>query len=1023
MSTRVVLAWMFVSILLPVSSHAIVSKQHGAQKLTATKPNEPAPKPCRSSLLEIQNIYGRDHVPAAARKQLVDRLNCLRDQEMVPTTASEGAEHEIRTLEGMAKDDLQQLTDVTIPSLEKVKSSGADVDKALAETRQALQYLSPVVAISKEGKAELRPSHFLDLRAANDAAKTRMECVDLQKSLPIKDVSDVQVCLDELAMKIVAAHGDAAAYLRNRRNLVEELGARMSKSKTEKLKDLHDKRDAAKTPTEKDGIDKQLKALEQDLKTLDQIAIAPASRRTCLQPNPPRPDDALSVERCIVAVKQVIDEVRLRHLPPLNDRSEIRLAELRLARARVEDEKIRYDHLTGVRERLDVERRSALREATRRRLEDEISRLDLQLPDDVIVTVHNVPECGAGPRCRLKMSETDHVRQCLAGLDDAIAQADAHDDAVDVALDAHLEPLRSRIEVFEDIGSTIAEQRNIELVTLKPKIDDAKDDAVERARLTALQKAAKDDFALLDRIAVTPSLRRRCADDPEIPQRLLEWKDPARAAQCIVAVSNRIDQIKTANPEPRDRATDRTLARLYSQLDRVELAGRQIAAIGGTATADAQSPKSDAKSASAPSKADSGSDSAAAQSSADLAALTALAIEPIERRACVGDPNRHLKIEGGVMIARCIEALSAAIENMQFNRDQPPMDDHERNQKLSELSLQLARFQEAGRRVLKLKSSQLADMRAQHDATQDDAARQKIDEDEKAVKAEIKALNKGVITQGADPVTEFADYEQWFNKLSMGYEYAGATDAFSKGFPRIGAMIGFHYPRQLVPDFASSFHFGGYGVYNMFTIWLTNSGEATPTPLAKTFISTASRAAAIRALDTSGDPDTGTTGSTPKQPTLTRAVEFEYQIFWPWWRNDFQAVNPRLRTTVGPLVVLGARKLDSDTFAHDRVYVGLRNARSPDTFYDFLYGRTGGLVSHRIELRGQYALPLTFKNNARLALGGVGNFGINKRRHGDCAEAAPSCRPDENDSIRFYLSYDIGGSDFLKFFGGSDTTK
>jgi hypothetical protein len=1017
MSTRLFVAWIFVNTILPISSYAAASEQHAPRKST-TNPKVASPKSCHSSLLEIQTTYGRDHVPASARKQLVDRLNCLRAQELAST------DHEIQTLEGMAKDDLQQLTDVTLPSLEKGKNAGADVDKALAEMRQAVRNLASVVVISKDGKAELKPVPFLDWRAENTTNAKNLLCVASGTPLPIKDASDVRLCLDALAAAIAAADTKAAAYLGKRRELAEELGARLAKSKAEQVRDLREKRDAAKTPAEKDAIDKQLKALEQDLKTLDQIAITPASRRTCLQSSPPRPDDALSVERCIVAVKRVIDEVRLRHLPRLNDRSEIRLAELRLARARVEDEKIRYDHLAGVRERLESDRRSALREGTRRRIEDEISRLNLQLPADVTVTVNNVPECGAGPRCRLKMSDTDHVRRCLAGLDDAISQAEARGDAVDVALDTHLDPLRARIEVFEDIGSTIADQRNVEITALTTKITDAKDDAVEKARLTALQKAAQEEVALLDRIAVRPSLERRCADDPEIPQRLLEWKDPAKAAQCIVAVSNRIDQIKTANPEPRGRATDHTLGLLYAQLDRVELAGRQIAAAGGTAIADVPSPKAEAKNGSAPSKADSGSDTTAAQSSADLAALTALATEPIERRACVGDPNRHLKIEGGIMIARCIEALSAAIENIQFNRDQPPMDEQERNQKLSDLSLQLARFQEAGRRVLKQKSSQLADMRAQHDATQDDAARQKIDDNEKPIQAEIKALNKGVITQGADPVTEFADYEQWFNKLSMGYEYSGATDAFSKGFPRIGAMIGFHYPRQLVPDAASSFHFGGYGVYNMFTIWLTNSGEATPTPLAKTFIATSPRRGAVRAMDTSGgDPDTGSTGSTAKPPALTRAVEFEYQIFWPWWRNDFQVVNPRLRTTVGPLVVLGARKLDSDTFAHDRVYVGLRNARSPDTFYDFLYGRTGGLASHRIELRGQYALPLTFKNNARLALGGVGNFGINKRRHGDCAEAAPSCRPDENDSIRFYLSYDIGGSDFLKFFGGSDTTK
>lgn len=331
---------------------------------------------------------------------------------------------------------------------------------------------------------------------------------------------------------------------------------------------------------------------------------------------------------------------------------------------------------------------------------------------------------------------------------------------------------------------------------------------------------------------------------------------------------------------------------------------------------------------------------------------------------------------------------------------------------------QLARFEEAGRRLVRLRMKELS---ALHDKRKNasDADKPALDAKIKAAELDLEALKERVIVPGEDPVQEFADFEQWFNKFSLGYEYQSITNAFSKGFPRVGFTAGFHYPRLLLPEESPNFSFWCYGLYNTFTLALTNSAELKTTPLADEFAPPAAASRRRLGLLEEGDPEPDPDPDTPPKVEPKRALELETSFFLPFWRSDYQLLNPRLRTRIGPYVTIGGRKIDDESFVHHRVYGGIRLARSPETFADFLYGKSGGLSSRRLEARGQLAVPHVFKNGGYFVVGAVGNFGVNKRRHGGCEEGEPHCAPIEKDSIRFYITYDIPTSGLFGFFGSN----
>ena len=284
--------------------------------------------------------------------------------------------------------------------------------------------------------------------------------------------------------------------------------------------------------------------------------------------------------------------------------------------------------------------------------------------------------------------------------------------------------------------------------------------------------------------------------------------------------------------------------------------------------------------------------------------------------------------------------------------------------------------------------------------------------EKKKIEETLEKIRKHDIIPDEGDLPEYNDYRQWWSKFGLGYEYTNLNRAFTQGNPRIGTVIGLGLPRQAVPSLSQrNWHPKSYGVFLSFAIGLTNTAEQTKTTFAPGIVSAASKIAS------DADPDPNTS------PEPKNTLAFEHQIFWPLWRSDLHPQDRRLRTWFGPVFLLGGRKADdkTDTFLKPRIYGGVRFARSPEMFSDFVVGKSGGW-SRRVELRGQMPLAHRFGNGARIVIGGVGNFGINKRKNGrDCVTIpadVEKCRthPMEPDAVTFYLSYDIVWGDVLKYF-------
>lgn len=212
----------------------------------------------------------------------------------------------------------------------------------------------------------------------------------------------------------------------------------------------------------------------------------------------------------------------------------------------------------------------------------------------------------------------------------------------------------------------------------------------------------------------------------------------------------------------------------------------------------------------------------------------------------------------------------------------------------------------------------------------------------------------------------------------------------------MGVAVGLNLPRQAVPDVSlQNWHLKSYGIFTTFALGLTNTAEETKTSFT----------------------------TTPGGEGAKNALAVEEQIFLPWWRSDLDPQDRRLRTWFGPIFTAGGRKTDDDNFLSPRYYAGFRLARSPEMYSDWMFGRSGDLRSHRLEVRGQFPI-FRFDNGSRLVAGAIGNFGINQRKHQALCAADPdnhieptrTC--DELDSIRFYLTYDITAETLKKIFGG-----
>jgi hypothetical protein len=264
--------------------------------------------------------------------------------------------------------------------------------------------------------------------------------------------------------------------------------------------------------------------------------------------------------------------------------------------------------------------------------------------------------------------------------------------------------------------------------------------------------------------------------------------------------------------------------------------------------------------------------------------------------------------------------------------------------------------------------------------------------------------------KGVTPITyndffrTFDDYDQYFFKFYLGYEYSSSVnDLFTQGTPRAGLAVQYRAWEHAVPD-AQPMGFwdglGFYGIFSSFQAFVTGSAEQATTL---------------------SSPADSTPASSPT-PTITnaggnKALEGSLDFFVPAYRTA-RFNNNKLWGYFGPVVSLGLKKADNvvdsagnavDRFDRRR-YAGVALAFNPELFTAVLYGKTSGLSSDRLEIRAQ--LPVyKFNNESRLLLGAIANLGVKNQV------------PDETDVIRIYLTWNVDFSNVYEYFTGQKIEK
>lgn len=936
------------------------------------------------------------------RRDLTRYLLDLRLQQL--NSFDDNREKTIEALEEIAKIDAAHLAG-RIAAFQKLRATGPDPESRRRENvaNDSLDVLGAIAVISSDGTPKLVADSFTKFRddhvakaekkTADDAeAAKRAACKDADDLADdLTTAADVERCFDVLTVAI-GRTGDED--LRENLNAVEDAGIALARLQTRDLGKLRKKLETAED-ADKPKLTKQIKAAEDDIALLTEIAVIPAARRTC-KDNDPRDlrDDATAIVRCVDALnQQIADEAPSR--PEEVSEEHPAGGALQVFLARIEDSKVHVDQQAARADLLEREKQGSFWARRKARLDDELSRVkfDLDTQGNIAVPAEARTYC---PEEQLDLTSRDMVRRCVNALRAAIdGGGPSYAEKNKGSTTDHR--LERQLAFVQDVGGELAARDKDAIARLDDRIANASE--ADKPKLKAQQQALKDDLQLLGDAGINPGGKYDC-DDPNIASKI--GRDAAAIQRCVATASRRVEETKNAGvsaltetPEQKHLLDIQRVGRKLAESDEAELASVE---------AKLKDEKDEGKKKILTARRD--------ELTMEIASLTEKAVVPAVKHDDCEKKDAHLFIkEDAVFVRRCIDVLLTDLEKIPTDKE------HKRVR--TEKSVMLARFEEAGRRVAKLKSDKLTSLRTLHDKETDPGKKADYDVQLDGVNKQISLLREVLIIPNEDPQTEFNDFEQWFTKFSMGYEYAGVNNAFAKGFPRISGIFGLHLPRVEVPDEdQQNLHLKAYGGYLLFNIALTNSSEV---PTADVFAAAASSSGNVRALDDSGR--TGGSGTpAAAQGEIKRALDFEFQGFYPWWRTDYQRVNRRLRTSIGPAWSFGGLKVDDESFMHHRAYAGILFARGPETFWSAMFGRTGGLRSHRIEARGQYVLPYTFKTG-HLALGAVGNFGVNKRRHGNCDVVTnDSCQQGEKDVIRFYLSYNIEGDGFLNFFGRTNAT-
>lgn len=291
------------------------------------------------------------------------------------------------------------------------------------------------------------------------------------------------------------------------------------------------------------------------------------------------------------------------------------------------------------------------------------------------------------------------------------------------------------------------------------------------------------------------------------------------------------------------------------------------------------------------------------------------------------------------------------------------------------------------------------------------------DQSQEKDEATLKDIEKTVYFSEKGLFVNAEKYDDYFFRLNTGYEFVAVDRFFDKGEPRISLLVNSRLGGRWVTDALDGFS-GLYGGRLSFTSQLESSAEVTPTLPQDMPAQPQSKLAQTT--------DTPTDSTEAANAKVTKTFSFELQGTWVFYRTRvFSGSEPEdasttssanLRHYLGLIGVAGGLKTDDQPKIATRTYAGLRWAINPELYTDVLYGHTSGLASNRFEIRGQ--LPVyTLASGDKVYLGGIGNFGINKRRRTLSVDAdGNSIAPKESDAVRIYLTWN---ADLKKLLGQS----
>jgi len=209
------------------------------------------------------------------------------------------------------------------------------------------------------------------------------------------------------------------------------------------------------------------------------------------------------------------------------------------------------------------------------------------------------------------------------------------------------------------------------------------------------------------------------------------------------------------------------------------------------------------------------------------------------------------------------------------------------------------------------------------------------------------------------------DYERYFFKLNIGYEYTSISKILEESSPRLALLVFNYFGNRPYRD---RYGFGSYG-WQMF-------GKFALTGVSEQHSANASN---------------------PQTELAQRTLGIDIAAFAPVYRHK---IRPDLTHQFGPILSAGASQTDLTNQIKVRSYAGIRSAMNPEHFIDVIMGQTPGLDSVRMEFRGQLPVARLGKDS-RMYVGAIANMGVYKKQ------------ADENDLFTLYFSWNI---DFLNLF-------